>query len=78
MLAFAPPEATQTVLPIVFMFVLLAAKNASPAANSGKFSHGIFRQVSPPSSVKIIEAQSSVGSPTAIPCILSSKKVSAS
>ncbi len=56
------------------MLVLLAAKKASFFSNLGNFEHGILFQVFPPSEVKIIEAQSCIGSPTAIPCKLSSKK----
>jgi hypothetical protein len=66
------------VLPIVFILVLLAAKKASPSIIFGKFLHETLFQVSPPSDVTRMEAQFSVGSPTAIPCRLSSKKVSAS
>ena len=60
------------------MFVLLAAKKASPSANFGKFAHEILCQELPPSEVKIMDAHSSVGSPTAIPCLPSSKNCNAS
>jgi hypothetical protein len=58
--------------------VLLAVKKASPSVNLGKFVHEILLQVLPPSEVKIIDAQSSIGSPTTIPWIPSSKNCKAS
>jgi hypothetical protein len=71
--AFLPPEAIQTVLPIVLIFVLLAAKTAFPSVNLGEFIHGILLLVLPPSEVKIIDGQSSIGTPTAISWIPLSK-----